>query len=102
MIRDYKYRGHSPQKTISMWDAVCEGEDKYIKIFKPNADLLLDTSFSYEILVMHSILQQFVSFAREDSPEGERLRQLMEVFDNIGYLPAGSLPENSMLCEFFK
>ncbi len=102
MIRDYKYRGHSPQKTISMWDAVCEGEDKYIKIFKPNADLLLDTSFSYEILIMHSILQQFDNFARENSPEGERLKQLMEVFDNIGYLPASSLPENSMLCEFFK
>lgn len=102
MIRDYKYRGHSPQKTIIMWDAVCEGEDKYIKIFKPNADLLLDTSFSYEVLIMHSILQQFDSFAREDTPEGQMLRQLMEVFDNIGYLPAGSLPENSMLCEFFK
>ena len=78
----------------------CEGEDKYIKIFKPNADLLLDTSFSYEILIMHSALADFQQYA-DDSPEGQRLLQLLEVFDNIGYLPLGSLPANSMLAEFF-
>lgn len=100
MIRDHKYRGHTPQKTISMWPSVCEGEDKYIKIFKPNADLLLDTSFSYEILIMHSALADFQQYA-DDTPEGQRLLQLLEVFDNIGYLPLGSLPANSMLAEFF-
>ena len=100
MIRDNKYRGHTPQKTISMWRAVCEGEDKYIKIFKPNADLLLDTSFSYEILIMNSALQDFKQYA-DDTAEGQRLAQILKVFDNIGTLPLGSLPHNSMLCEFF-
>ena len=57
MIRDYKHRGHSPEKTIAMWQSVCDGEDKYIKPFKQNADLLLDTSFSCEILVMNSALK---------------------------------------------
>ncbi len=101
MIRDYKYRGHSPQKTIAMWPSVCDGEDKYIKIFKPNADLLLDTSFSYEILIMNSALADFRQY-RDNSREGVRLANLLKVFDNIGFLPMGSLPEHSMLCEFFK
>ncbi len=101
MIRDYKYRGHSPRKTISMWQAVCDGEDKYIKVFKPNADLLLDTSFSYEILIMHSVLEDFRQFA-DDSENGRRLARLLKVFDNIDYLNLSLLPENSMLCEFFK
>lgn len=100
MIRDYKYRGHSPQKTISMWRSVCEGEDKYIKVFKPNADLLLDTSFSYELLIMHSALTDFEQYI-DDSAEGQRLAELFKVFDNLGYLPLGSLPQGSMLCEFF-
>ena len=100
MIRDHKYRGHSPKKTISMWAAVCEGEDKYIKVFKPNADLLLDTSFSYEILIMHSALRDFTEYA-DDTPEGQRLAQLLKVFDNIGFLPVGALPKHSMLGEFF-
>ena len=49
MVRDCKFRGHSPEKTLSMWKNVCIGEDRFIKVFKPEADLLLDTSFSYEI-----------------------------------------------------
>jgi len=101
MIRDYKYRGHSPQKTISMWSSVCEGEDKYIKVFKPNADLLLDTSFSYELLIMHSALADFEQFMDESTPEGQKLASLFKVFDKIGYMPLGLLPQNSMLCEFF-
>lgn len=100
MIRDHKYRGHTPQKTISMWQSVCDGEDKYIKVFKPNADLLLDTSFSYEILIMHSALRDFRQYA-DDTDEGRRLAALLEVFENIGFLPLGNLPQSSMLAEFF-
>ena len=100
MIRDHKYRGHTPQKTISMWQSVCDGEDKYIKVFKPNADLLLDTSFSYEILIMHSALRDFRQYA-DDTAEGRRLAALLEVFENIGFLPLGNLPQSSMLAEFF-
>ncbi len=101
MIRDYKYRNHSPQKTISMWKDVCDGEDKYIKIFKPNADLLLDTSFSYEILLMHSALQEFETCLDDSTSEGKKLGELIKVFDNIGYIPIGAMPKNSMLGEFF-
>ena len=101
MIRDHKYRGHSPQKTISMWQSVCDGEDRYIKIFKPNADLLLDTSFSYEILIMNSALRDFAVYA-DDTPEGQRLAALLKVFENIGFLPLGAMPPQSMLAEFFK
>lgn len=101
MIRDYKYRGHSPQKTVGMWRSVCEGEDKYIKVFKSNADLLLDTSFSYELLIMHSALEDFREFADSATPEGKKLTELLKIFDNIGYLPIGLMPPSSMLCEFF-
>ena len=101
MIRDYRYRGHSPQKTISMWQAVCDGEDRYIKIYKPNADLLLDTSFSYEILIMHSVLKDFEQFAADGTGEGRKLAELFKIFDNIGYLPPKLMPNSSMLGEFF-
>lgn len=100
MVRDYKHRGHSPQKTIGMWQTVCEGEDKYIKVFKPNADLLLDTSFSYEILVMNSVLKNFEHFA-DDSKEGRRLTELLKAFSPCGYISEGYIPQSSMLKEFF-
>ncbi|MBQ6897003.1 MAG: adenylyl-sulfate kinase [Oscillospiraceae bacterium] len=101
MIRDFKHRGHSPEKTIAMWQSVCDGEDKYIKPFKPNADLLLDTSFSYEILVMNSALKNLSAGLKDGSPESERLEKLIRVFNNCDFIPEGYLLSNSMLKEFY-
>ena len=101
MIRDHKYRGHSPQKTISMWGSVCEGEDKYIKPFKPNADLLLDTSFSCEILVANSALKNLSHDLDDGTAESQRFEQLLKAFSNCDFIREGDLPSSSMLKEFY-
>ena len=101
MIRDFKHRGHTPQKTISMWKSVCEGEDKYIKPYKPNADLLLDTSFSYEILVMNSALKNFPDELDDNSPEAEKYNEIVKTLQSCGYIQEGYIPVNSMLREFY-
>ena len=101
MIRDFKHRGHSPEKTISMWKSVCDGEAKYIRPYKSCADLILDTSFSYEILVMNSALKNLSSGLKDGSPESERLNELLKVFNNCDFIPEGYLLANSMLKEFY-
>ena len=101
MIRDHKHRGHTPQKTISMWANVCEGEDKYIKPYKPNADLLLDTSFSYEILVMNSALKNFPDQLDDGTPEAEIYNRVVKALSSCGFIPEGYIPPNSMLREFY-
>ena len=101
MIRDHKYRGHSPQKTISMWDSVCEGEDKFIKPFKPNADLLLDTSFSCEILVANSALKNLSHDINDGTSESQRFEKLLKVFSYCDFIREGDLSANSMLKEFY-
>ncbi len=58
IVRDAQFRGHSLEKTISMWPLVCEGEDQFIKAYKPHADLLLDTSLSYEICVLSPFIAE--------------------------------------------
>ena len=101
MIRDHKYRGHSPQKTISMWQSVCDGEDKYIKPFKQNADLLLDTSFSCEILVANSALKNLSHELSDGTPESEKFEQLLKAFSKCDFIREGDLSSNSMLKEFY-
>lgn len=101
MIRDFKHRGHTPQKTISMWDNVCAGEDKNIKPFKANADLLLDTSFSYEILVMNSALKNFPDELCDGSPEAERYNEIKKALNACGFIQEGYIPSTSMLREFY-
>jgi uridine kinase len=99
MVRDNKFRGHSLEKTINMWPLVCEGEDRYIKAFKPHADLLLDTSFSYEICVLAPFVVAFKGMLG-DSSLGAVLDDLAERFSHCATLPEGYIPPQSMLREF--
>lgn len=100
MVRDYKYRGHSPEKTLNMWPAVCAGEDKYIKIFKPQADYLLDTSFSYEIECLSGEIQALAKQFGRGTAQTEPLKQLAHWFSLCRTLPDQLIPQDSMLREF--
>lgn len=99
MVRDNKYRGHSLEKTIGMWDNVCAGEDMYIKAYKGHADLLLDTSFSYEICVLAPFVTELQG-ALDGTAQGPRLNDLAEKFLRCKPLPEALIPPASMLREF--
>lgn len=99
LVRDYKFRGHSLEKTLGMWPSVCAGEDRYIKVFKNRADLLIDTSFSYEICVLAGHIAPLAGLL-EDRPGGETLNDLAGRFALCSRLPQEWVPENSMLREF--
>ncbi len=99
MVRDHMFRGHGPESTISMWPLVCEGEDQYIKAFKPYADLLLDTSFSYEIC----LLAPFVEKMRNNIVNevmSTKLEDLIKKFSRCSSIDMKHVPKNSMLREF--
>ena len=54
LVRDCLFRGHGAAFTLGLWGHVCAGEDRYIKPYKPRANLLLDTTHTYEVcLVAH-------------------------------------------------
>lgn len=99
LVRDYKFRGHSPEKTLSMWAAVCAGEDQYIKVFKKEADLLLDSSFSYEICALATEMTQMAG-KLDGTPYGENLNRLAGLFGLCEKMPMDWIPHNSMLREF--
>lgn len=99
MVRDNKFRGHSLEKTIGMWGAVCEGEDEFIKRFKSYADLLLDTSFSYEICILAPFLAEMRGKVK-DAAMAPVLDDLCERFSKVSPLSASYIPPQSMLREF--
>ncbi|MEG2671648.1 MAG: nucleoside kinase [Ruthenibacterium sp.] len=100
MVRDIKFRGHSLEKTLAMWPAVCEGEDKNIKVFKPHADLLFDTSFSYEVNCLAPFVKEFDGGLPKGSKYEARLHSLCKRFALCSPVDIGEIPEDSMLREF--
>ena len=100
MMRDCKFRGHSLEKTLGMWGGVCAGEDKFIKVFKPEADLLLDTSFSYEICLLAPFMAPLAGSLPPEHPLCETLNSLAGRFALVDALDETLVPAGSMLREF--
>lgn len=100
MVRDNKYRGKSLLKTMMMWPKVCEGEDIYIKLFKPYADLLIDTSFSYEIAILAPFITEMKGTLHQHPVFGPQLDDLANRFEKISRLGPELIPPQSMLREF--
>lgn len=100
MVRDHKFRGHSLEKTFSMWPAVCEGEEKNIKVFKPEADMILDTSFSYEVCCLAPFVTGLRGSLAPDSAYAARLEELCALFALLTPIDEAYMPRDSMLREF--
>ncbi len=100
MVRDEAQRGHSLEKTIEMWGEVCQGEDKYIKVYKPNADILLDTSFSYEICCFDPVIEKISQLFSGTAAAAAKMKEISEVFAKCHFIEEGFIPQNSMLREF--
>lgn len=49
--RDFYTRGYSVLETISSWQNVCAGEDKWVKPFKSSANYVIDSVHPYEIML---------------------------------------------------
>ena len=95
LTRDMLFRGHDADFTLRLWPHVCASEDKYIKAFKNRADLVLDTSFSYEVCLWENYTQNMHAAAH-----AARLRELCGRFAAFPPLPGAVVPADSLLREF--
>lgn len=100
MVRDYKFRGNSVEKSYEMWLTVRYGEDKYLFPFKDNADIKLNTIHLYEPCVLKDTAISLLKEITEDSvfyKESQRLIKSLEKFSSI---ESNFVPDNSLLREF--
>lgn len=100
MVRDYKFRGNSVQRSYEMWITVRYGEDTYLFPFKNNADIKLNTIHLYETCVLKDMAINLLSELSKTSEfykESQRLIRSLEKFPSIN---SESVPEDSLLREF--
>ncbi len=100
IIRDYRYRGYSAQDTISRWESVRRGEEKWIFPYQENADVMFNSAMIYELAAIRRhaepILQQVPRVEKEYS-EAYRLLKFLRYFN---YIADRELPPTSLLREF--
>ncbi|NDV47316.1 nucleoside kinase [Paludibacter sp. 221] len=100
IIRDYKYRNYSARDTISRWDSVRRGEDKWIFPYQENADVMFNSALLFELAVLkhhaEPILLEVPKYCNEYT-EAHRLLKFLNYFVSI---PDREIPPTSLLREF--
>ncbi|MBP5781285.1 MAG: nucleoside kinase [Clostridia bacterium] len=100
-IRDSIHRNSPLSLTISMWDGVREGEEKYIKPMKQYADFFFNSSFEYEIAYLkYKILPLYEELSDEDKLKFSRILSPEKL---APFIPVGklNLPADSIFREFY-
>lgn len=101
LVRDYKYRGHSAQKTINEWPKVRAGEDDNIFPYSDKADVLFNSVHTYEIAVLKKYAEPLLRQITPDEPEyaeAVRMLKFLKYFKTIEN--DNAIVNNSILREF--
>lgn len=100
IIRDYAYRGYSAEQTISRWDSVRRGEDKWIFPFQENADVMFNSAMIYELAAIRSHAEPILLQVRHSVPEYSEAYRLLKFLGYFNYITDRELPPTSLLREF--
>lgn len=100
MVRDHKFRGHSLEKTFSMWPPSARERIRTSRFSNPKQTLLLDTSFSYEVCCLAPFVTALRGELAPGTPYAAQLESLCSRFALCMPLPEQSIPRTSMLREF--
>lgn len=100
IIRDNRTRGYSVERTLESWDAVRNGEEKYIFPFQDEADYTINTSLIYEIGVLKTYVEPLLYSVPNNSPYYEEAKRLINFLRLFLPIPPDAIPEDSVLREF--
>lgn len=100
MVRDYKFRGNSVEKTYELWLNVQYGEDMYLFPFKDNADVKINTIHLYETCVLKETAIKLLSEIEKDSKFYLQSQRLIKSLRKFPEIDSHLVPEDSLLREF--
>ena len=99
-VRDYNFRGADPAATIAMWANVRRGEIANISPFKNKANYQFDSSFPYEIAVMHQTATKLFSSIPECIGRYEELRKVLPALQLFGDIDQSLVAPDALIREF--
>jgi uridine kinase len=101
MVRDHKFRNHSPVKTLQYWKHVVAGEKMNIDLYRDDVNLKMDNTIDYEVCVWRHILRDLLTSVEPGSYHS--YPELARIFAGLTHFPeidCALIPKNSLLREF--
>ena len=100
-VRDYETRGSSVQRTLSMWDSVRRGEEKWIFPFQENADVIFNSSTLYELAVLKKHIYPLLTVIDASDECYDQVRAIVKILNYVYEAEVDDeIPPTSIVREF--
>lgn len=100
LVRDFKYRGASAERTLSMWPDVRKGEDNYIFPYQEEADEIFNSTLIYEHGVLKKYAVPILMNIDTESKHFSEARRLLVILSYFTEVEDEEIPNTSLLREF--
>ncbi len=100
-VRDFETRGASVQRTLSMWDSVRRGEERWIFPFQENADVILNSSTLYELSVIKKHIYPLLTAIEPGDECYDQVRGMVKILNYVKKADVDDeIPPTSIVREF--
>lgn len=100
MVRDDKFRGFSPERTLTQWPSVRRGEGKYVFKYQEECDVMFNSSLLYEMNALRTFAETALKKIGPDSIHYETQQRLLRLLSFFEPIDLSQVPFNSILREF--
>ena len=101
IVRDYENRGSSVQHTLSMWDSVRRGEQRWIFPYQENADVIFNSSTLYELAVLKKHIFPLLTAVQPEDECYEQVRGIVKILNYVREADVDDeIPPTSLVREF--
>ena len=97
LVRDSIFRGADVGRTLSVWQSVLDGEDKYLYPYKETADVFFNTFHTFELGVIKEMAAERIASSGIRDPY---LAIVERALSRIAPLSADLVPKTSLIREF--
>lgn len=100
VLRDRTFRGTPVNETLSLWQGVVDGEEKYLYCFKDTADVQIKTLHIYEPCLYRNEISSLKDEIREDTPLKAYFLKTAAALERFVPIDRSLVPDNSLVTEF--
>lgn len=100
IVRDYNFRGTSPQHTMALWDGVRRNEESSIFPYAANCQYHIDSTMPYELGILKPYLEKILPLVPKESTYWNAAEKILWQVREIEPIPSSMLSSRSLYREF--
>ena len=100
LVRDYNFRGSTPEFTFSLWKSVRDNEKKNIFPHTEDSEYFIDSAMPYEVGVLKPFLKIVLENVGEESEYYEKSRRILESVAQVEEISSELILDEYLYSEF--